>query len=191
MTKQVVIIGKCGADEDAKALDALVRFVSDTHPDELVCIEQSIPLLERLREVYDGSVGVNASNLEARFGTTALPDYYSIAPGWISTSRDDCCAVSRIAGNTALNAAKKLNTCVVLGRTGRMGIGSYTTGYGGDAAKTITGMEVGNLMDVKLASSLNGQQGFGILTVDGDDAKAQTVPITRGRFTVDGGVWEV
>jgi len=35
-----------------------------------------------LREVYDGPIGVHARNTEARFGITALPDYYHIAPGW-------------------------------------------------------------------------------------------------------------
>ena len=89
---------------------------SPAQPDELVCIEPSIRLLERLREVYDGPIGVHAKNTEARFGITALPDYYHIAPGWISTSRDDCCPVSRIAGNTALNA----NSYKLLRITGRM-----------------------------------------------------------------------
>jgi hypothetical protein len=186
MAKRVVIFGTCGADVDAKALKAVVRFVSDTQPDEIVCTEPSIPLLEGLREAYDGPVGVHTSSLEARFGATALSEsgYCRIAPGWISTAREDCCAVSRIAGNTALNAAIKYNVCVVLGHTGRMGIGSRTTGYGGEVSKTITGMEVGTLMDLKklrsriktgkslvgsaLAATLREmhlQQGFGMLTV--------------------------
>lgn len=109
MVKRVVILGKCGSDVDAKALKAVIRFVSDTQPDELVCIEQSIPLLEALREVYDGPVGVHASNVQARFGATALSESgYHIAPGWISTAKEDCVEVSRIAGNTALNAARKV-----------------------------------------------------------------------------------
>jgi hypothetical protein len=70
--------------------------VSDTQPDELVCIERSIPLLERLREVYDGPVGVHASNLEACFGATALLTVYDIAPGRVSTSRDDGYLASEI-----------------------------------------------------------------------------------------------
>ena len=187
MAKRVVIFGTCGADLDAKALKAVVRFVSDTQPDEIVCTEQSIPLLEGLREAYDGPVGVHTSSLEARFGATALSDsgYYRIAPGWISTAREDCCAVSRIAGNTALNAARKHGICVVLGHTGRMGIGSHTTGYAGRVDKTVTGMEVGHLMDMKklrsrirmgkgdviglaLATTLREmslQQGFGMLVI--------------------------
>lgn len=194
MVERVVILGKCGPDVDTKALKAVIRFVSDIQPDELVCIEQSIPLLEGLREVYDGSVGVHASNVEARFGATALSEsgYHRIAPGWISTAKEDCVEASRIPGNTALNAAKKYGSCVVLGHTGRQGIGSYTTGYGGNISRTMTGMEVGNLVDRKLARSLeNGQQGFGLLTIDGQDVKPEIVLIIRGRFTVDGNTWEV
>jgi hypothetical protein len=213
MIKRVVIFGKCGPDVDAKALKAVVRFVSDTQPDELVCIEHSIPVLEGLREVYDGRVSVHASNVEARFGTSELSEsgYHRIAPGWISTANEDCVEVSRIAGNTALNAARKYNTCVALGHTGRMGIGSETKGYGSAAATTITGMEVGNLLDRKLARSLeNGQQGFGMLVIgqhcdcpytrvgpchnradDGQHVRPETVPITRGKLTVDGKTWEV
>jgi hypothetical protein len=213
MAKRVVIFGTCGADVDAKALKAVVRFVSDTQPDEIVCTEQSIPLLEGLREAYDGPVGVHTSSLEARFGATALSESgdYRIAPGWISTAREDCCAVSRIAGNTALNAARKYNMCVVLGHTGRMGIVSQTTGYGGETSKTLTGMEVGNLMDMKklrsriktgkrdvvgsaLAATLREmhlQQGFGMLIIEGQHVEPVTVPIHRGKFTVEGHTWEV
>jgi hypothetical protein len=49
---------------------------------------------------------------------------------------------------------------------------------------------------MKLASYLqlstaNWQTGFGILTVDGASVKPETVPIVKGRFSVDGHVWEV
>lgn len=194
MAKRVVIFGTCGADVDPKALKAVVRFVSDTQPDEIVCTAQSIPLLEGLRDVYNGPVAVHTSNLESRFGATALSEsgYHRIAPGWISTAKEDCVEASRIPGNTALKAAKKYGSCVVLGHTGRQGIASYTTGYSGNISRTVTGMEVGNLVDRKLARSLeNGQQGFGLLTIDGQDVKPEIVPIIRGRFTVDGEVWEV
>src|ERR1700759_2030587 len=147
MAKRVVVLGRCGPREDVKALKAVVRFVSDTQPDEIVCTDGSITLLEHIREVYNGPVGVHTNNLETRFRAAALSEsgYYSIAPGWISTAKEDCCEISGVAGDTALRAARKLNTCVVLGHTGRMEISSHTEGYGGPAPTTITGMEVGNL----------------------------------------------
>jgi hypothetical protein len=93
MAKRVMIVGKGGPREDANALKAVVRFVANTEPDEIVCTEGSITLLEHIREVYDGPLRVHANNLEARFGATALSEsgYYSIAPGWISTAKEDCC----------------------------------------------------------------------------------------------------
>jgi hypothetical protein len=198
MANRLVIVGTCEPGEDTKALQALARFVSDTQPDEIVCTDQSIPLLERLREVYDGPIGVHAiagdsssDELLDPFGAKLLPEYYRVAPGWITTDKPDCCEASRIAGNTALNAARKFNKCVVLGHTGRMGIGSQTMGYGGEISKTVTGMEVGTLMDRKLARSVGGQQGFGLLTVEGQRVKPEVVPITRGMFTVDGEVWKL
>jgi hypothetical protein len=57
-------------------------------------------------------------------------------------------------------------------------------------------MEVGHLMNQKRAEYLksgtgNWQMGFGLLTIDGQHVKPETVPVHRGRFTVDGHTWEV
>ncbi|AGK87527.1 metallo-phosphoesterase [Mycobacterium phage HINdeR] len=178
-----------------------------------------------LREVYDGPVGVhegnhderprvylekyapalsgtNAFNLETLldfdgFGITLLPEFNKVAPGWITThGHRGQISLSRIAGNTALNAARKLGVSVVMGHTHRMGLGSDTVGHSGIVKRQITGMEVGNLMNMKLAAYLKGgtgnwQQGFGLLTVDGKYVKPELVYITNGRFTVDGSTWEV
>jgi hypothetical protein len=51
-------------------------------------------------------------------------------------------------------------------------------------------------MNQKLAQYLKGgtgdwQMGFALLTVDGGHVKPELVPITKGRFTVDGHTWEV
>lgn len=80
--------------------------------------------------------------------------------------------------------------------THRLGIISETRGYGGKVTSQLTGMEVGNLMDMTLAHYLKGgtanwQQGFGLLTVDGQHVKPEIVEIKKGRFSVDGEVWEV
>jgi hypothetical protein len=57
-------------------------------------------------------------------------------------------------------------------------------------------MEVGNLMNMKLAQYLKGatanwQSGFGLLTVENSHVKPELIPIVGGRFSVDGRVWEV
>lgn len=143
MAKRVAIFGTCGADVDAKALQAVVRFASDTQPDEVVCTEHSAPLLEGLREGYDGPLGVHRSVTDNSFdavldgfGARLLPEQYCLAPGWITPANEANCPISRVAGNTALNAAKKLNTSVALGHTGRMGIGSQTFGFAGSRVCT-------------------------------------------------------
>lgn len=175
--------------------------------------------LEPLREVYDGPVGIHEGNHDERarvylskyapalaesgafdietlldfdgFGVSLLPEFNEVAPGWITThGHRGGISLSRIAGNTALNAAKKFGKSVAMGHTHRLGIGSFTNGYGGNAT-TVTGMEVGNLMNMKLAQYLKGatanwQQGIGMLHVDGRIVRPEVVPIQNGRFTVEG-----
>jgi len=220
MAKRVVIFGTCGADVDAKALKAVVRFVSDTQPDEIVCTDyQSIPfLVGGLREVYDGPLSVHGDpkndpfdEMLSRFGARLLREHHQIASGWITAGTTDGVPDSRIGGNTALKTARKYNTSVVLGHTGRMGIASHTYGFSGQVDKVVTGVEVGHLMDIKklrariktgkrdvvgsaLAATLrelNLQQGFGMLTIEGEHVQPELVAIHRGRFAVDGETWEV
>lgn len=241
---------------DRRAVKAVLRFIGDYRPDEVVligdCLDFPQPsrwtkdtraefegsiyedieyfkanVFGPLREVYDGPLGMHEGNHDERprvyleknapalaktdmfdienlldfeeFGVDLLPTFYEIAPGWISTHGHlGGIRLSPLAGNTARNAAIRFGKSVVMGHTHRLGIGSHTTGYGGDKKneKTVTGMEVGNLMNMKLAGYLkqgtaNWQQGFGLLTVDGQHVKPELVPITKGKFSVDGSTWEV
>ncbi|AEJ92060.1 metallophosphoesterase [Mycobacterium tuberculosis] len=188
--------------------------------------EKGKRFLGDIRKVYDGPFGVHEGNHDLRpreyltkyapalaeyegffnfenlldfdgFGIELLPEFYKVAPGWITThGHRGQISISRIAGNTALNAARKFGTSVVMGHTHRLGIGSHTEGYGGEMKRILTGFEVGNLMNQKLAQYLKGgtgnwQQGFGLLTVENSHVKAEPVPVHKGRFTVDGRVWEV
>lgn len=182
-------------------------------------------LLQEIREVYAGPFKIHEGNHDLRareylakyapaladsgafnfenlldfegFEIELLPAFYDIAPGWVSTHGHlGQISLSRIAGNTALNAARKFGKSVVMGHTHRLGVGSHTSGYGGKVSSTVFGMEVGNLMDMKLAQYLRGgtanwSQGFGIIDVEGSYVKAETVPIVKGKFSVDGHVWEV
>jgi len=256
VSKRIVVVPDTQIPFDnRKALKALIRFIGDWQPDEVIHIgdlldypsparwskgsaaeyaprvksdteQAKTRFLEPLREVYDGFVGVHEGNHDLRtreyltkyapalaefdewfhienlldfkgFGVELLPEFYKVAPGWVTThGHRGGLSLSRIAGNTALNAAKKFGSSVVMGHTHRMGIGSHTIGYAGDVKQVLTGMEVGHLMDQKQAHYLKGatgnwQMGFGILTVDGPHVKPELVPITKGRFTVDGHVWEV
>lgn len=255
MSKRIVVISDTQIPyDDRKALKAVVKFIGEYKPDEVIHIgdlmdypqpsrwnkdsageyEGSVfadseqcktRFMEPLRKVYSGPIGVHEGNHDERprtylakyapalaesgafnietlldfdgFGFTLLPEFNKIAPDWVTThGHRGQISLSRIAGNTALNGAKKFNTSIVIGHTHRLGIGSHTSGYGGNVSKTVTGMEVGNLMNMKLAQYLKGgtgnwQQGFGLLSIEGKHVKAETIPILNGRFSVDGRSWEV
>ncbi|AVJ51313.1 recombination directionality factor [Mycobacterium phage Ruotula] len=182
--------------------------------------------LQEIRDVYDGPFLMHEGNHDLRprqylaryapalgemedafhfqnmldfdgFGIELLPDFYDIAPGWISThGHMGKFSLSQIAGSTALNAAKKTgDKSVVMGHTHRNCVTHHTSGYGG-RTKVLTGFEVGHFMDQKQATYLsngtgNWQLGFGILTVDGKHVQAQGILIQNRKFIVDGRVWEV
>ncbi|AHJ88712.1 metallophosphoesterase [Mycobacterium phage RhynO] len=255
MSKRIVVISDTQIPyDDRRAVRAVIRFIGDYQPDQVIHIgdlmdfpqpsrwnkdtrgefEGSVfkdaeqckhRFLAPLRTVYVGPVGVHEGNHDERprqylakyapalaesrafhietlldfdgFGIELLPEFYKVAPGWVTThGHRGQISLSRIAGNTALNAARKFGTSVVMGHTHRLGIGNHTEGYGGISKRVLTGMEVGNLMNMRLAEYLKGgtgnwQQGFGLLTVEGKHVKPETVPILNGRFTVDGHTWEV
>jgi predicted phosphodiesterase len=240
--------------DDRKALKAVVQFIGDTQPDEVLHIgdlmdypspsrwtkgtaeefaqrikpdsEQAKKrFLEPLRARYDGPVGVHEGNHDSRpyeylgryapallefadqfkfenlldfdgFGVVVRPEFYNLAPGWISThGHRGGVRLSQKAGDTAYNAMMRFNSSVIIGHTHRQGIKPHTLGFGGDA-KVLWSMEVGNLMNMDLAVYLKGatanwQTGFGLLTVEGKHVKPELVPIVGGRFSVDGHVWKV
>lgn len=183
-------------------------------------------LLAPLRDVYDGPIGVHEGNHDERprvylsryapalgeysdqfhiktlldfdgFGIELLPEFNEVAPGWMTThGHRGQISLSRIGGTTALNAAVRFDKSVVMGHTHRAGIRSTTRGYAGAEKRVITGMEVGHLMDQRLAQYLKGgtgdwQLGFGLLTIESKHVKPEIIPINHGRFVVDGRVWEV
>lgn len=181
--------------------------------------------LEPLRAVYDGPIGVHEGNHDERprvylekyapalagtkafhmetlldfdgYGVELLPEFNQIAPGWITThGHRGGIRLSQIAGNTALNAAKRFGASVIMGHTHRLGMGSHTTGYGGSVGKVVTGVEVGNLMNMKLATYLKGgtanwQQGFAVVEIDGPTVQVDLVKIHAKKFIYDGTTYRV
>lgn len=181
--------------------------------------------LAPLRDVYDGVVGVHEGNHDLRpreylskyapalqdtgafsmstlfdfdgFGVSELPEFYDIAPGWISThGHRGGIRLSQISGSTALNAAKKFGKSVICGHTHRLGLSHFSSGYDGRATVDVTGMEVGNLMDMRQAHYLKGgaanwKQGFGILHVDDKIVRPEIIPITKRSFIVEGETWKI
>ncbi|MFD0407314.1 hypothetical protein DR950_36220 [Kitasatospora xanthocidica] len=180
--------------------------------------------LEPVRAVYDGKYTLLGSNHGERPNKylvercPALFDYdefqepqllclddlgigfepvkYDFAPGWTAIhGHARGISLSRTAGGTALNAAKKLQKNVVMGHTHRAGIVSESTGMG--AHRTLTGVEVGHLMDVSRAGYLgparlaNWQSAFGLLYIAGGQVQANVVPVSRtGSFIVEGELYK-
>lgn len=100
------------------------------------------------------------------------------------------------AGKTALDLAERVGKSVVIGHTHRLGISSKSHGYGGKL-HTVTGMEVGNLMNLKSSGAgyisermANWQQGFGLIWHEGKHVKFETVPMKPdGSFIAAGELW--
>lgn len=110
---------------------------------------------------------------------------FEFTPGWILCHGDEG-NLSPLAGRTALNlAVNKFGKSVVCGHTHRLGVSNHSVGLNG-RMRTITGMEVGNMMDLKKAHymrshSANWQHGLGIVYADGKDTTAIPVPIVNGK----------
>jgi metallophosphoesterase superfamily enzyme len=126
------------------------------------------------------------------FGVEMLPDFYEIAPDWIIThGHVGGIGLRQVAGSTALGGAKKFMKNLIMGHTHRLGMVSHTFGYAGQITKQVTGVEVGNLMDMKGAQYLKGgtgnwQQGFALLHINGRELTPTLVPIVNRRFSVEG-----
>lgn len=178
--------------------------------------------LTPLREMYDGPVKVIEGNHDERvrlyvekyapavsgtdyfhfeslldfdgFGIEAVRGFYEFAPGWVMTHGHLGLPLSNIAGRSAMRAANKIGKSVVQGHTHRLGQCSETYGYQGKTT-TRTGVEVGNLMDMKKAQylkagSANWQKGFAILHVDGKNVTPELVPVhSNGSFVASGEVY--
>lgn len=254
MTKRIVIISDTQFPyEDRRAVSALINYIGDQDPDEVVHIgdlldfpqpsswskgtaaefEGSVfedaeytkaKFLAPLREAYDGPIGILEGNHDERprvylakyapalvesgafkfeqlcdfdgFGIDRLPHFYDFAPGWtITHGHKGGIRLSQSAGATALGAAKKFMKSVIMGHTHRLGAIPHTYGYDARVEKTLWGIEVGNLMSMRLAQYLKGgtanwQQGFAVVDVhESGHVAVQTVPISEDRFVVDGEVF--
>lgn len=217
MTKTILVIPDSHyPDTDMRIWRAILRIIKDNPPDEIIHIGDLLDypqpsrwtkgtkdefegsvlddskravknLLEPLREVYNGPIGIHEGNHDLRpraylkkyapalaeskafnfenllefdrLEITRLPDFYGFAPGWLSTHGHlGGIRLNQNAGYTALNGAKRIGKSIVMGHTHRAGIGNFTTGLAGDTHLT-TGIEVGHIMDPKKVTYLKGATG--------------------------------
>ena len=201
--------------------DTRAEFEGSVYEDAQKCFDG---FLKPLRDVYDGHIGVHEGNHDERthvymekyapalsrtnmfdfdqlcrfgeLGIEKLPPFYDVAPGWVTThGHRGGIRLNQNGGMTALNGARRIGKSIVMGHTHRQGKSSFTTGLAGKA-ETITGVEVGHLMDQTQAGYLKGgtgnwQQGFAVLEIDGRHVNPRTIPITHGRFVYNGEVFKI
>lgn len=162
----------------------LIEGNHDSRP--RVYLNKYAPALAESR-AFDVDVMLGFKELEILM----LPDVYDVAPGWVATHGHlGGIRLNQVAGMTALNAAKKFGKNVALAHVHRLGVTHHTGGYSG-SPHTMSGMEVGHFVNVPMAGYLKGsmpnwQTGFGILSVDGVNVRADAVLIHNNRFTVEG-----
>jgi len=116
-------------------------------------------------------------------GIQYLHRFKELLPGWVMAHGDEGRSV-QVPGSTAMSLAKKLGKSVVCGHTHKLGIQHETTGLYGKN-RTVYGLEVGHLMDMRQASYLtsgiaNWQQGIGILVEKNRKVIPYAVPLTDG-----------
>jgi len=116
-------------------------------------------------------------------GIQYLHRFKELLPGWVMAHGDEGRSV-QVPGSTAMSLAKKLGKSVVCGHTHKLGLQHETTGLYGKN-RTVYGLEVGHLMDMRQASYLtsgiaNWQQGIGILVEKNRKVIPYAVPLTDG-----------
>lgn len=225
-TKTIVVVPDIQAPKhDKAALAAVVKFIGDVQPDEVIQIGDALDFegparwtkdtreeyafdveqeaedfrrefIEPVRAVYDGKFGMIEGNHDLRpraylekyapalqsksrhyhfdvlcdfasWNVDLLPAFHEFHPGHVATHGHlGRIGLRPVAGMTALGAAMRWGKSVIMGHTHRMAAIPYTTGVG--EAKTIWGVEVGNLMDPNQADYLKGtpgnwQRGFAVI----------------------------
>jgi predicted phosphodiesterase len=164
----------------------VTHIVRSNHTDRLYkSLASRLPGLIGLPELeYPNFMGFK--ELGIKFHTKP----YEITKDWIMVHGDEQ-ATKPHGGLTALEAAKRHGKSVVCGHTHRQGLSAFSTASGGVLTGTLTGFEVGHLMDEKQAyytkGTMNWQKGFGIIYVDKKRVQPVAIPVERdGSFIVEG-----
>ena len=178
--------------------DTTVKLLKDLTVEHIIRSNHSDRLYNKIKSRAPGLLGLPELEIEKflrldELGITYHHQPYELAPNWILVHGDEG-NVQPTAGATALGLAKRSGASVVCGHTHRMGLTHWTQSWAGKS-KTVWGLEVGHLMNLKHARYIKAglftwQQGFGILHVDGKNVMPQMVPIVNKSFTVDGKVYK-
>lgn len=144
---------------------------------------------------YESILGYGMQTPTLRNRTSPLPITYSnrpvlISKDWVMMHGDEGNTVQS-PGGTALSLARRAGVSVVCGHTHRAGMQHHNQGHSGKLLRHLVGLEVGHMMDMRLAQYLgtgaaNWQQAFGILSIRNRAVHPQLVTITDRKFVVGG-----
>lgn len=103
----------------------------------------------------------------------------------------DEAGVSQVGGATAAGLVRRTGMNVVCGHSHRQGYQPVTTAYNGNLTRTLFGMEVGHLTDMKSSGmqyvrTHNWQQGWATVYVDNKSVYPVLIPITNKSFVFEG-----
>lgn len=182
-----------------KDRDATVRVLEQLKVEHVIRSNHTDRLFNTVHMRAPGLLGLPELDLSnfLRFdllGITYHKEPYELAPNWLLMHGDEG-NISQTAGQTALNLAKRTGKSVVCGHTHRAGLMHHTEAYSGKPQRTLWGLEVGNMMNMKMAKYLKGgmgnwQKAFGMLVVDGKKVSPTLVPVHEdGSFYALGKKW--
>ena len=173
--------------------DLTVEILANLRVDHMVRSNHTDRLFKSLTDRLPGLLGLPELELTnflrlPELGIEYHEEAFKVAPGWLVMHGDEA-GVSMVPGQTAWGLTQKTGMSVACGHTHRAGIRPHTQGVNGKVTRTLYGMEVGNLMDMKqakYAKTHNWQQAFGILYVDGNKVSPNLVYIDNKSFVVEG-----
>ena len=161
-------------------------MVRSNHTDRLYNqIATKIPALGSLPELRFERF-MKMDELGIKFWKDPMP----IAPNWIAVHGDHT-PIKPQGGLSALEGARRRGKNVISGHTHRAGRSSFTEASAGRVGRILHGVEVGHLMNPKLAhythGVMNWQSAFAIMYVDGKNVQVDLIYIERdGTFIVSG-----
>jgi len=187
--------GKAGEWERTlgKDRDLTVEILANLRVDHVIRSNHTDRLFQSLVSRLPGLLGLPELQLKNflkldSLGITFHEEAFRVAPGWVVMHGDEA-GVSQVPGQTAFGLTQKVGMSVACGHTHRLGLRPHTQSVNGKITRTMFGMEVGNLMDMRQATytrTHNWQQGFGILYVDGSKVTPAPIPIDKRSFVVEG-----
>lgn len=125
-----------------------------------------------------------------KLGITYHKKAFKMAPNTLLMHGDEA-GVSQVAGATSAGLVRRTGMNCVIGHTHRQGYQPITHDINGTHIRTLFGMEVGHLTDVKskgmqYVRTHNWQQGWAVLYTDGQNVYPQLIPINGKSFVFEG-----